>query len=108
MKSDLERFNQGLQDLLFAREQLQADLPRELGRSNELAKAINNLRRLNDAAQDIIEKALYGIGMWVDPEQHAPPPLPDIDMPNIARGRQPLPSERFADDVVTQVNGRLQ
>jgi hypothetical protein len=105
MTDDIARFNQGLQDLLFARKKLQANLPHELGRSNELAKAVSNLKRLNDAAQDIIEQALFGIGMWVNPDTAAPPPLPDIDMPNIAR-HQPQESVRkvIQDSYRHQVN----
>lgn len=86
MSSELERFNQGLQDLIFIREKLNAELNGELARSDKLAKAVSDLQRLNDAAQNVIEDALYRIGVWHDPDSAGePPPLPDIAMPNIAR-----------------------
>ncbi len=107
MSSDLERFNQGLQDLIFIREKLNAELNGELARSDKLAKAVSDLQRLNDAAQNVIEDTLYRIGVWHDPDsEHAPPPLPDIKMPNIVR-QQPLPSETFADQILKQANGRV-
>jgi hypothetical protein len=105
MSSELERFNQGLQDLIFIREKLNAELNGELARSDKLAKAVSDLQRLNDAAQNVIENTLYRIGVWHDPDSAAePPPLPDIKMPNIAR-QKPLPSENFSDQLLKQVNG---
>lgn len=82
MSDDIERFNQGLQDLIFIREKLNAELTGELSRSDRLAKAVRDLQSLNDAAQDLIEDTLYRIGVWKD---DAPPPLPEVPMPNIAR-----------------------
>jgi len=103
--SEIERFTQGLQDLIFIREKLNADLNRELSRSEKLATTVRSLQNLNDAAQNVIEDALYRIGVWSDPDSElAPPPLPDIKMPNIARAK-PLASERFVDEVFGQMNG---
>ncbi len=107
MSDDIARFNQGLQDLIFIREKLNAELNGELARSDKLAKAVGQLQQLNDAAQNVIEDALFRIGVWQDPER-TPPPLPDIKMPNIARGAKPLPSEQFADEIFGQMNGRVQ
>jgi len=105
MSSEIDRFNQGLQDLIFIREKLNAELNGELARSDKLAKAVANLQHLNDAAQNVIEDTLYRIGVWHDPDSAGePPPLPDIKMPNIARPK-PLPSENYADHLLKQANG---
>lgn len=108
MTNEIERFTQGLQDLIFIREKLNAELNGELARSEKLATTVRSLQNLNDAAQNVIEDALYRIGVWTDPDSEiAPPPLPDIKMPNIARAK-PLASETFASDVMGQINGRMQ
>ena len=73
MSDDIERFNQGLQDLIFIREKLNAELTGELSRSDRLAKAVRDLQSLNDAAQNIIEDTLYRIGVWKNPV------LPEIE-----------------------------
>jgi len=69
--NDLERFSQGLQDLIYIREKLSSELADELKRSESLATAVAGLRRLNDASQSIIEDTLYRIGVWKD-EAEAP------------------------------------
>lgn len=71
MSNDLERFSQGLQDLIYIREKLSSELADELKRSESLATAVAGLRRLNDASQSIIEDTLYRIGVWKD-EAEAP------------------------------------
>lgn len=79
MTDDIERFSQGLQDLIFIREKLNAELDGELQRSEKLATAVASLRKLNDASQNIIEDTLYRIGAWKDPE-----PLPDFETEQMA------------------------
>jgi hypothetical protein len=99
MSSELERFNQGLQDLIFIREKLNAELNGELARSNSLAKAVANLQQLNDAAQRTIEHALYSIGVWQEP----------VDEP-ITSDSQETIAPRFAPESASQtpppLNGR--
>lgn len=75
MTDDISRFSQGLQDLIFIRERLNAELEDELQRSEKLATAVGSLRRLNDASQTVIEDTLYRIGVWK--EEATPPPLPN-------------------------------
>jgi len=72
VKDDIARFNQGLQDLIFIREKLSAELDGELQRSEKLATAVASLRKLNDASQNIIEDTLYRIGVWKDDPQSLP------------------------------------
>lgn len=94
MTDDLERFSQGLQDLIYIREKLNAEMTDELKRSESLATAVAGLRRLNDAAQATIEDTLYRIGVWRDA-----PEIPDQETAKVAN--------RFAhrpDDIKKVVN----
>ncbi len=94
MTNDLERFSQGLQDLIYIREKLSSELADELKRSESLATAVAGLRRLNDASQTIIEDTLYRIGVWKDEDE-----APDHETAQVAN--------RFAhrpDDIKRVVN----
>lgn len=88
MTDDIARFAQGLQDLIYKRDKLNAELEAELARTEKLATAVASLRSLNDSSQEIIESTLFRIGAW----REAPPPLPDVeddfDFPRVARARE--------------------
>lgn len=88
MTDDIARFNQGLQDLLYIREKLNAELDGELERSEQLATTVSKLRLLNDEAQTTIEDTLYRIGVWKDET-----PLPDNSTAEMANRFASKPQE---------------
>ncbi len=92
--TDTERFDQGLQDLIFITERLHADLAHELERSEKIGKAVNQIQRINDAAQDQIEETMYRLGIWKDDTA-------------IAR-QKPSKPEETARQIFEQMNGRVQ
>ena len=61
-----------LQDLIWQRERLNAELLRELDRAERIAVATSRLKDLNNSAQNIVAEALQRLGVWpapVDPAQ---------------------------------------
>lgn len=99
MTDDINRFSQGLQDLITIREKLNRELESELDRSNKLAKAVSQLQRLNNAAQDHIEETLYRIGVWKDaPDLPGKPEADDGVKAMAARYAPPLRMESTSGD----------
>ena len=89
MNDDIARFSQGLQDLIFIREKLNAELNHEMERAELLAPAVGKLRQLNDASQSLIEETLYRIGVWKDEPQQ----LPDHETTQMANRFASKPQE---------------
>jgi hypothetical protein len=62
--SSTEEFAQALQDLLWQRQKLQAELTLEMDRAEKLAAATRSLKEMNDQAQSIVAGTLQRIGVW--------------------------------------------
>lgn len=92
--------DQALQDLIWQRERLNADLSSELDRSSRIAGAVNKLRDLNDMAQSQVVDVLQQIGVWQEPIEQLPPEIP---MPKVARQQTPTRAKQFVDEMYSQM-----
>lgn len=96
MSTELE---QTLNDLILARERINANLSHELYRTERLSEATRQLQALNDRAQDTVVSALQKIGVWPPPiNQQAP-----FNGPRVLRQAPPTQAELAAADMFRQI-----